>query len=203
MTNHFDKAAKDWDKNLIHAQRTEAIANELKILIKDSPAKTALEFGAGTALLSIVMKDYFQDITLMDSSIEMTNVSVEKLASLDVHHIHPLFFDLATNDYTAKTFDIIYTQMAMHHIDDVENMIIKLYKLLNKGGIIAIADLYKEDGSFHDSDFKGHHGFNPDELSNLLSKHGFMEVKYNQCYEIERLEGSNKKFPIFFMSAVK
>lgn len=203
MTNHFDTVAHDWDKNKIHLDRTEAIAKELLPLISSKKDGTALEFGSGTGLLSIMLKDHFSEITLMDSSSEMVRVTIEKLAEANIQHLHPLFFDLENSEYTTTTFDVIYTQMALHHTTDVEKIISKFYALLNKGGILAIADLYKEDGSFHDRDFTGHLGFDTVELMELLSKYGFTQIHQKQCYEIERGGDTQKKYPIFLMSAVK
>jgi tRNA (cmo5U34)-methyltransferase len=205
MINHFDKVAQNWDNNTMHHFRTEAIAAELSNRIAERKNLTALEFGAGTGLLSIAMRDYFSEITLMDSSSEMICVMVEKLALSDIHHLKPCFFDLEKRDYTLKTFDVIFTQMALHHVADYEALIKKFYKLLNSKGILAIADLYKEDGTFHDDKFSGHFGFNPDDLSSCLSKQGFSEVEYKQCFEIVKTgkENLEKKYPVFLMSGVK
>ena len=39
--------------------------------------------------------------------------------------------------------------MAMHHVEDTAHFLKTLYDHLNPGGFIAVADLDKEDGSFH------------------------------------------------------
>ena len=154
MENHFDNVAHDWDKNKIHIDRTEAIAKEMLKMLELNPNMKALEFGAGTALLSFALKDYFSEIVLMDNSIEMTKISTSKVIEGKINHIKPLFFDLEKNDYINTKFDIIYTQMALHHVEDVEVILNKFYNLLNPQGVIAIADLFKEDGTFHDYNFE-------------------------------------------------
>ena len=60
--------------------------------------------------------------------------------------------------------------MVLHHVNDIEKIIGKFYRLLNPGGYLAIADLYEEDGSFHGDGFTGHKGFNMDSLSGILRK---------------------------------
>ncbi len=202
MQNHFDKVAQNWDNNPIHKQRTEAIAKELKKIIPSNNNLTALEFGAGTGLLSVAMKDYFLEITLMDSSFEMVKVTNEKIENEGINNLKIVLFDLEENDYLENTFDVIFTQMSIHHVVDIDKIVAKFYKLLNKNGSLVIADLYEEDGSFHEKDFKGHLGFNPFLLSQKLTKQGFKEINHYQCFEIKKTNKPNK-YPVFFMWAKK
>ncbi len=77
----------------------------------------------------------------MDNSTEMLKVMDEKIHTAGATHLKTLFFDLEKNDYTANTFDLIYMQMVLHHVQETEKIIGKFYKILNNGGSIAIADL--------------------------------------------------------------
>jgi tRNA (cmo5U34)-methyltransferase len=205
MENYFDNAARDWDKNVMHIKRTGAIAGELIKEIESGKKLRALEFGAGTGLLSIALKDYFSEIILIDSSSEMVKTTKEKLVSSGISHLHPVLFDLESCDYTADTFDFIFSQMAMHHVGETEPMICKFHKLLNNGGKLAIADLYAEDGAFHDSGFTGHWGFDPEFLVEILSKNKFKDIKFSPCFVIEKITENKtvKKYPLFLMTGVK
>ena len=205
MTNHFDTVAQSWDQNPVNAKRTQAIAIALRSIFNFKEKKTAMEFGAGTGLLSISLRDLFFEITLLDSSSEMVRIAKEKLAKEDINHLTPIFFDLEKEDYTIKTFDIVFSQMALHHVLEVDSIISKFYKLLNPGGLLTIADLYKEDGTFHEFDFNGHKGFDPDELSKVFEKSGFREISYKPGYEIIKTEGPNKgkSYPIFLLTGKK
>src|SRR5665647_55624 len=49
----FNTAARSWDNNNIHALRSEAIAKNLLARISVQPEMKALEFGAGTGILSL------------------------------------------------------------------------------------------------------------------------------------------------------
>ncbi|MCX6256366.1 MAG: class I SAM-dependent methyltransferase [Bacteroidia bacterium] len=203
MANHFDQVAGDWDKNQMHLDRTEAIAKELIARGELDVQKTALEIGSGTGLLSFTLKDYFSEIILMDSSVEMIKTAREKLAKNGIDHLHPLLFDLEKDEYPGKKFDYIFSQMALHHVDNIEKMFLKFYHLLNPGGHLAIADLYKEDGSFHDADFTGHHGFDPYSLVHLLELTGFHNINLKPCFVIKRPgnSGNEKEFPVFLVTA--
>ncbi len=202
--SEFDAKARDWDKNQRYIERSEAVAKALLAMIPLHPGMKAMEYGSGTALLSFALKDKFSEITLMDNSREMTQVTVEKVAENQISNMKPLFFDLEHEDFDGK-FDIIYSQMVMHHVKDIDAMLAKFYSLLNPGGFIAVADLYAEDGSFHGEGFNGHMGFDVDELANKIKAIGFESVKHQQCYEISKtyVDETVKTFPVFIITGLK
>jgi tRNA (cmo5U34)-methyltransferase len=198
MTN-FDEHARHWDINEMHLNRSIAVATTLEKMVPLYHSMRALEFGAGTGLLSFLLKDKFSDITLMDNSMEMIKVCEEKVKSYKATHIHPVSFDLEHADYDSEGvgFDLIYSQMAFHHVKNMEPVLPRLYKMLNQGGYLAIADLYKEDGSFHDFDADMHNGFEPDDLLLLLGKAGFKNGRYENCFVI--LREPDRKYPVFLL----
>jgi len=201
--NDFDQKAQDWDKNRMHLERTMAVAGMLSKLIPDKPALKALEFGAGTGLLSFYLKDRFSEITLMDSSREMLRMAEQKMDDRDRVKFKSLFFNLEKEEYTGVPFDILYSQMVLHHVRDVDAMIRKFYDLLVPEGILAIADLYPEDGSFHEKNADVHKGFDPEKLLAVLLQQGFRNIQFEPCFVI-RTEVSPEKsreYPVFLMTA--
>jgi 2-polyprenyl-3-methyl-5-hydroxy-6-metoxy-1,4-benzoquinol methylase len=200
--NDFDSRARDWDKEMRHVKRSRAIADELLKAIPLNSRMKALEFGAGTGLLSFILKDRFAEITMMDNSTEMVKVAQEKIAAEKAHHMNAVCLDLEKEDYSGA-FDIIYTQMVLHHVLNIELILGKFHSLLRKGGYLAIADLYSEDGSFHGSDFNGHKGFDMEELSSILKGKGFINIKHKHCYNLKKdiASGELKDFPIFLLVA--
>jgi ubiquinone/menaquinone biosynthesis C-methylase UbiE len=161
-----------------------------------------MEFGAGTALLSFILKDSFASITLIDNSAEMLKICNEKIAETKSDHIQTLKIDLETETFEAR-YDLIYSQMVFHHLADVEKMIHKLQRLLNEKGTLAIADLYPEDGSFHGEEFTGHKGFDPEWLTSMMHQAGFRNVNYKTCFVQKKTEadGTMKEYPVFLLIA--
>jgi len=203
--NSFDQRAQTWDENPIHLNRSIAIAEKMEQLINLKEKQSALEYGAGTGDLSFLLKDSIKSITTMDSSREMVRVMSEKLARMQITNVHPLVYDLEVADYSAKTFELLFMQMVLHHVTDLHIFLTKCYHLLEVAGTLAIADLYSEDGSFHGAGFNGHLGFDIDELSNLLGTIGFNNIQQEQCYAMKRTleSGEMKEFPIFLLTATK
>jgi ubiquinone/menaquinone biosynthesis C-methylase UbiE len=203
--NDFDEKARQWDENPMHLERTRAVAHEILNRIPLAKSMHALEFGAGTGLLSFFLKDQFAEITLMDTSGEMLNMADAKLTRGDRARIRTLHVDLERADYTGGQFDIIFTQMVMHHIREVETVLERFYRILLPGGYLAIADLFSEDGSFHDPGVEVHHGFDPGALAILLKQIGFKNLTSTECFVIrkETTKGKFKEYPVFLLTAQK
>src|SRR5512140_2215849 len=121
--NEFDIKAAEWDKNPMHWDRSVAITDQIRKLIPLKKWMIALEFGAGTGIASFLLKDYLKEITLMDSSPEMVKVMNEKIKTANVENLKTLNFDLELSDYSEGKFDLIFTQMVLHHVTNIENIV--------------------------------------------------------------------------------
>ncbi len=202
----FDQQAQGWDKDPKKLERSEIVAREINNYIHPNRKHEAFEFGCGTGLLSYYLKDHFKTITLADTSSGMISVLQEKIEKEKLSHFKPLLIDLLSEEVPPKKYDVVYTLMTLHHIPDTEKILEIFHSMIKPGGILCLADLVKEDGSFHSQipDFTGHWGFDRDELSQLLSQKGF-RVEYNEiCYEIIRTkEGRDRNYPLFLMMAIR
>ena len=189
----------------MNLDRSIAVAGQLSKLIPDKPSMKALEFGAGTGLLSFYLKDRFSEITLMDSSAEMLKMAEQKMETGDHGKFNTLFFNLEKDEYNGDTFDIVYSQMVLHHIQDINAIIRKFYQLLTPGGILAIADLYQEDGSFHEGATNVHFGFDPEKLIAILHQQGFQNNSVESCFVIRKKVSGDKikGYPVFLMTAFR
>ncbi|MCX6281540.1 MAG: class I SAM-dependent methyltransferase [Bacteroidetes bacterium] len=203
--NEFDLKAKDWDMNPVHIERSKAIAEQMIRILPLSDKMRALEFGAGTGVLSFLLKDRFSEITLLDSSREMLKKAEEKIEDSERSKFRTFFLDLENEEYSGDPFDIIYSQMVLHHIKDTTAIFNKFYNLLKPGGILAIADLYLEDGSFHDGDTSVHFGFDPEKLAEALHLQGFSKTTITPCFMMRKVLSADKtkEYPIFLLTAVK
>ena len=202
--SEFDNRADDWDKNLMNLRRSEAIATALISSVTISSKMTALEFGAGTGLLSFILKDKFSEIVLMDNSKEMIRVTENKIAESGNQNMKAIWIDLEKEDYTGQ-FDILFSQMVLHHVDNIDLIFNKFKALIKPGGYLVIADLYTEDGSFHGDGFTGHNGFDVDQLTRQLETEGFSDIITKPCFVIHRENenGEQKEYPVFLLTAIR
>ena len=204
MTN-FDERAKDWDSDPKKVERARVVADAIRRAIPLSRQMKALEYGCGTGLLSFALQSELGQITLADTSQGMLNVLSDKIARAGVTNMHPVWLDLASDPLPPERYDLTYSLMTLHHIDDTEDILNKFHSLLQPDGILMVADLDKEDGSFHtDGSTDVHLGFDRDELQKIIETIGFGSVRFSTAYEIKKTIGNEEKtFPVFLMTAQK
>lgn len=121
----------------------------------------------------------------MDTSKEMQQVLINKIKKLNIFNIEVSKENIVYSNSFYEKFDVVYSSMVFHHIDDIEDELRKIYKLLKPNGIAIIIDLDKEDGRFHaeEKDFHGHNGFDRDELKTLMEECNFKDVLFETAYE--------------------
>ena len=204
MTN-FDERAKDLDSDPEKVARARAVADAIRGALPLSKEMKALEYGCGTGLLSFALQPELGPITLADTSQGMLEVLSEKIAAAGVTNMRPARLDLTTEPLPREKFDLTYSLMTLHHIHDVKDMLIKFHKLLTPSGFLVVADLDKEDGSFHtDGSTDVHLGFDRDELRKTVEGVGFEKITFLTTYEIKKQAGNEQKtFPVFLMTAQK
>ena len=200
----FDSVARTWDENPMHMERSQAIALKMEAMLPLSREMKALEYGAGTGILSFILSKQLGSIVMMDSSAEMVKVMAEKVVDRNATNLVPVCFNLE-HEMPQQSFDLIFNQMVLHHIADVPSIFKKFYKMILPDGFLAIADLYPEDGSFHGEGFDGHLGFDPEKLKVLLLEIGFKNIDFEACYTVTRIleDGTPKSFPVFLITASK
>lgn len=204
MTN-FDERAKDWDSDPKKVVRARAVAEAIRNTIPLSQGMKALEYGCGTGLLSFALQSELGEITLADTSQGMLDVLREKITWAGVTNMHPVRLDLLSDPIPAGRYDLTYSLMVLHHIDNVMKALYGFHELLVPGGTLLVADLDKEDGSFHtDGSTDVHLGFDHDELQKMVEEAGFGNISFRMAYEIKKQIGNEEKtFPVFLMVAQK
>ena len=201
----FDDKAITWDSDPTKRERALAVAAALRQRVPLARDWRALEYGCGTGLLSFALQSDLGQITLADTSQGMLDVLGEKIAAAGVTNMHPVKLDLATDTLPAPRFDLTYSLMTLHHIADVNDMLGKFNAILKPNGYLLVADLDKEDGSFHTDGMQYFHdGFARNELQKMVEAAGFGNVRFSTAYVIKKKVGdSEKTFPVFLMVARK
>ena len=204
MTN-FDERAKDWDSDPKKVERARAVAEAIRKTIRLSTSMNALEYGCGTGLLSFALQSDLGSITLADTSQGMLDVLREKIASAGVTNMRPLRLDLTIDPLPDERYDLTYSLMTLHHIEDTKKILQEFHTLLKPDGYLLVADLDKEDGSFHtDGTTDVHKGFERGALQRQVEAAGFGDVHFSTAYQIKKkINGEEKLFPVFLMTAQK
>jgi len=200
----FDAKAQEWDNDPVKLERAAAVAAAIRNRVRLSPDLSALEYGCGTGLLSFALSRELGSITLADSSAGMLAVLREKIAASGADHLRPMRLDLTVDPLPAERYDLIYTLMTLHHVSDVDRILRDFSALLRPDGALCIADLDREDGSFHGAGFDGHHGFEREALRDQLAQAGFGEIQFDTCYMMRKSQGEGaREYPVFLAVARK
>jgi len=199
---HFDKQALEWDENPAFRERGEKIAQAIRRAVPLASNMSALDYGCGTGLLSFPLKDALGTILLADSSSGMLDVAARKIADQHADNMTTAKLDLLVDQPPARRFDLIYTAMTLHHVPDTGHILRVFHDLLNPGGYLCIADLDKEDGSFHGPEVDVHHGFDQADLNRRAREAGFSEIRFQNVFSIakEQQDGT-RDYPVFLMTA--
>jgi len=196
----FDAAAATWDDDPVKVARAQAVAAGIRRQVPWRAGMTGLELGCGTGLLSFMLKHDLEQITLADSSSGMLAVLGEKIAAAGVASMRPFKLDLEMDLLPDERFDLVYSLMTFHHVQDTDRLLHGLFSLLKSSGHLCVADLDREDGSFHGPGFTGHNGFDRDDLARRAISAGFREVAFETVFDMRKsVNGAMRSYPVFLM----
>lgn len=199
MSDLFKEKAQEWDVNQMVQQLSAGIGTAILDNIKFNEEMQVMDFGAGTGLISAHVAPQVKKIKAVDISAAMLEQLASKPELKD--KVETVCQNIITEPLDEQ-FDLIMSAMAMHHVEDTAAMLSSFYQHLSPGARVALADLDKEDGSFHPADVEGvyHQGFERGEMENLLSNSGFTDINFVTAHTVNK-EG--KEYPVFLVTAVK
>lgn len=205
ITSEFDSRAKTWDMDVEKTIRAQKVGDAIINEIRNAHPTRAFEYGCGTGLLSLQLRSYFPRIVCADNSKGMLDVLREKIDKEAIPNIFPIELNLINSPALKEKFDVIYTLLTLHHVLDIDKILAAFYSMFDVGGFLFIADLDREDGSFHGESFDGHKGFDRQELGSKAFNVGFKNIKFKTITDIvkEIPSGEKKSFPVFLMTAKK
>lgn len=199
---HFDSRARQWDENPVFRERGLKIAEAVRNAVPLHPGMTALDYGCGTGQLSFPLKDELGAILMADGSRGMLEIVADKIAAQHVRNMTPMKLDLLVDPPPRQHVDLIVTSMTLHHVPDTDRILRIFHDLLNPGGYLCIADLDREDGSFHGIEVAVHHGFDRTDLERRVVQAGFAGVRFQTVFSITRArENETRDYPVFLMTA--
>ncbi len=210
MTNYkaskFDESALNWDADEGRRNTAKDVAEGIKNEIPLRSDMYAMDFGAGTGLVTFNLIAEVGQITAVDHSPGMIDVLQTKIDEHSIKNIRTVLLKEEGAPLPQGTFQLIFSSMTLHHVKEYEALLQQFYERLSPGGYLAIGDLEEEPGDFHsDNSFVEHHGFNPDHLASIVKKTGFESVRYRRVHTIQKetAQGAIKSFPVFLLAARK
>ena len=198
--DYFHAKSKIYENEAARTNNVKNIGEAiLERLTYDKTTTHVMDFGSGTGLLTEQIAPFVRKMTTIDISPSMNEALRAKKEQLPCE-LEMLEIDLVSTEVDA-TFDGIISSMTIHHVEDVQALFHTFYRLLNSGGSIALADLDKEDGTFHTEDMGVFHfGFDQQEFAAWAKKVGFDDVSIEIVSVAKKPYGD---YPIFLLTGRK
>ncbi len=199
----FDKEAAAWDENPVRVKLVKDVSQAISRQIALSPDMEVLDFGCGTGLLSLQIQPRVRSVTGVDSSPGMLAQFDRKIAELGLRQVKTVLLDLDQGHPLPGRYDLIISNMTLHHIQRVEPLLAQFYNVLRPGGHLCLSDLDPEEGRFHgDNTGVFHFGFERAALRKAFSAAGFADVAATDAAEVVKpgADGKMNRFGVFLMT---
>lgn len=197
--DYFEHKAQRYEEEVKRVDNVQNIADAILENIAYTKTMELMDFGSGTGLLTSKVAPFVKKITAVDMSKAMNEVLRTKQENFPCE-LDIIELDLANNEINQK-FHGIVSSMTIHHVEDILALFKKFYTMLVEGGTIALADLDKEDGSFHQEDTGVFHfGFDRDEFLQTAKEAGFKNLNIELVSVVSKPYGD---YPIFLLTGEK
>ena len=174
------------------------MTDEMKRQVHLSREMDVLDFGCGTELLTLALQPLVRNVTSVDTSTGMLQVLKGKLQRQGLTNVRTTLLEPQVPFSMDGRFHLIVSSMALHHVRSLAPLFGRFHDHLWPGGRVGLADLDREDGSFHeDPRDVFHHGFDRNEIQALLAAAGFVELGATTATVVHKETGN---YPVFLVT---
>ncbi|MDQ1252651.1 MAG: putative AdoMet-dependent methyltransferase [Euryarchaeota archaeon] len=130
----------------LHMQKLRDIESESKSireLLKIKNNDSVLEIGTGTGELALNISAYCKRVVAIDISKTMIHFARMKAENQNKKNIQFCIAGFLTYDNQSELFDVIVTQLALHHLPDYWKMMAlkRIYSMLKEDGRLYLRDV--------------------------------------------------------------
>ncbi|WP_419783206.1 class I SAM-dependent methyltransferase [Maridesulfovibrio sp.] len=203
--NEFTMKAKEWDSNPERRRIADEFAAAVEKTVDFTADSKVLDFGCGTGMVGLRFGKSVKTLYALDTSDAMLGMLRAKLSDEDFGNVQVLAVPLHEAGIPENSLDVIFTSMAMHHVEDLPEVLMLMGRLLKSGGKLVVGELLPEDGSFHGDNVVPYNGFKPDDLATMVEKAGFSTVSHHEhgIYNKPDKEGVVRQYGTFVLVGEK
>ncbi|BDB00655.1 class I SAM-dependent methyltransferase [Clostridium botulinum] len=202
---YFDSIAPNW--NVIRSEYFEERLKYKILSITNIKDKIVGDLGCGTGFVSLAVANEASIVFSIDNSINMLKELSASASKKDYKNIYPIKSSLDNLAIFDESLNVVFINMALHHIKNAKKAIAEMYRVLKKDGVVVISDVKEHNGEWAKEEmFDEWLGFSKEQMTNWLEDAGFKNI------EIENTDLSCKGYSskgeytetgIFLASAVK
>lgn len=202
----FDKAAATWDLAPQRLKLVEDVSLAIAAEVALTPDLEVLDFGCGTGLLTLRLQPLVGRITGADTSRGMLDTLREKLKVQGIGNVGTILLDQDQSSPLPGAYDLIISNMTLHHVADVQALLVRLCQAIKPGGHLCLTDLDLDGGQFHeDSQGVFHDGFDRSWLRKQLEGAGLVVVSQRTAATMTKpaRDGELRAFTVFLTTGRK
>jgi C_GCAxxG_C_C family probable redox protein len=200
--NHFDQSAANWDNEPRRIELMKSIGEAILREVHPTQEMDVLDYGCGTGLVGLFLLPHVRSVTGADSSSGMLDVLRTKIAKGGVNGMTTKELDLEKQPIPQERFHMIVSSMVMHHVANLERVLLAFHEMLSPDGVLCIADLDAEPDVFHSAEAAvsvHHHGFDRSDFKERLEAAGFTNLTISTAHVVQKpiAGGEIRDFPVF------
>lgn len=193
----FEQMAARYD-NPDRVQTANAIAGAVREIFPARPGGSLLDYGCGTGLAGLAIRDLFDTILFVDASPQMIAQVQQKIDAMGLAGAKTLCADFSEGTPPGLAADCIILAQVLLHVKEPLPLLRTLHGILAPGGHLLIADFDRNAAITSD---KIHPGFDQATLAAQLEGIGFASARSRTFYHGQKLMGLDAS--MFLMDAVK
>jgi len=170
--DYFDKVAQSW--NVIRSEYFEERL-KYKVLSKANiKDKVVADLGCGTGFLSLALALDASIVFSIDQSVNMLRESRKLMESKKFSNVYPIKSDLTNLVLFDESVDVVFINMALHHVKDAKKAIEEMYRIIKKDGTLIISDVEEHNGEWAKEEMYDEWlGFSNEQMEQWLTEAGF------------------------------
>lgn len=202
--NYFNSIAKDWNKIRVDYFKDEL--REIAVNSVDIKGKVIADLGAGTGFITLRVGEEASLVFPIDSSENMLKELHKSARDKNLNNIYPIKGNLEELPLFDNSVDIIFMNMALHHITNPDIAIKEMNRVLKDGGEVIITDVEEHSGEWAIEEmYDLWLGFRHEQLENWYRKAGFLNIDVKSTGLIAKGESSKGEViePNIFIAKAK
>lgn len=178
--NYFDNIAEQW--NVIRSDYFEEKLKDLVLSKVDIKNKICIDLGCGTGFISLTLAKSAEIVFSLDNSRNMLKEISKSIEKENIKNIYPIKGAMEDIPLFDNSIDRIFTNMALHHVENAKKSINEMYRILKNYGTIVISDIEEHNGSWAKEEMHDQWlGFSHNQIKEWLKEAGFLDIEVNSC----------------------
>lgn len=174
--NYFDTIADQW--NVIRSEYFEEKLKYIALSKANIKNKICADLGCGAGFISLALSMDSKIVFSIDTSKNMLKEIHKNIVKENKNNIYLVKGSMEEIPLFDSSIDVVFTNMALHHVPDAKKAIQEMYRVLKKNGTVVISDVEEHTGAWARTEMHDEWlGFSHSQLEDWLRAAGFKKIE--------------------------